>query len=114
MTTLTVDTLNIETTEQRKERNTMSAITVVFDMPSVTAAQYEQVIRGLEVAGAGNPEGRLYHVASAKEGGWLVVDVWESGELLNQFAQTLAPIMHTAGVTPPQLQVYPVHKIIEG
>ena len=90
----------------------MSTITVLFDMPDVTAAQYDQVIQGLEAVGAGNPQGRLYHVASPKEGGWLVVDVWESDELLNQFAQTLIPIMQKAGVTPPQSQVYPVHNMI--
>lgn len=92
----------------------MSTITAVFDMPNVTAAQYDQVIRDLAAAGAGNPPGRLYHVASAKDGGWLVVDVWQSGEQLNQFAQTLVPIMQKAGVTPPQLQVYPVHNVIPG
>ena len=90
----------------------MSNITVVFDMPQVTAAQYDQVIKGLEAAGAGNPKGRLYHIASPKDGGWFVVDVWESGELLNQFAQTLIPIMQEADVTPPQPQVYPVHNMI--
>ena len=91
----------------------MSTIAVVFDLPDVTSAQYDQVMKSLELAGAGNPPGRLYHVASPKERGWLVVDVWESGELLNQFAQTLVPIMQDAGVTPPQPQVYPVHNIIE-
>ena len=53
----------------------MSTITVVFDMPNVTSKQYDQVIRGLEAAGTGNPKGRLYHIASSKDGGWLVVDV---------------------------------------
>jgi hypothetical protein len=90
----------------------MSDITVIFDMPMVTAEQYDQVIKDLEAAGAGNPAGRLHHVASPKEGGWLVVDVWESDETLNQFAQTLVPIMQNAGLTPPQPQVYPVHNII--
>ncbi len=92
----------------------MSTITVVFDMPDVTSEQYDQVMRGLETAGEGNPKGRLYHIASPKDGGWLVVDVWESGELLNQFAQTLVPIMQNAGVIPPQPQVYPAHKLIKG
>ncbi|HKY54260.1 MAG TPA: hypothetical protein VJM08_08150 [Anaerolineales bacterium] len=91
----------------------MSNITVIYDMPTVTAEQYDEVIRGLEASGAGNPQGRLYHVASPKEKGWLVVDVWESHELLNQFAQTLMPIMQNAGVTPPQPQIYPVHNVIQ-
>lgn len=91
----------------------MSTITVMFEMPGVTAAQYDQVIQGLEAAGEGNPKGRLYHVAVPKEEGWLVVDVWESGELLDRFAQSLIPIMQKAGVTPPRPQVYPVHSMIK-
>lgn len=92
----------------------MSTITVLFNMPNVTSAQYDQVIHGLEAAGQGNPKGRLYHIASPKDGGWLVIDVWESGELLDQFAQTLVPIMQEVGVTPPQPQVYPLYKVIPG
>lgn len=92
----------------------MSTITAVFDVPGMTATQYDQVIKDLEAAGAGTPQGRLYHVASSKEGGWFAVDVWESAELLNQFAQTLMPIFQKAGVAPPQPQIYPVHNIIKG
>jgi hypothetical protein len=89
-------------------------IVALFDIPGMTAAQYDRVIKELEAAGAGSPKGRLYHVASAKEAGWFVVDVWESGELLNQFAQTLMPILQKNGVTPPQPQIYPTHNIIKG
>ena len=88
------------------------AIIAIFDVPGMTANQYDQVMQNLENAGAGAPKGRLNHMAAAKDGGWLVVDVWESGELLEQFAQTLVPILQQAGVTPPQPQVYPVHNMI--
>lgn len=91
----------------------MSTITVMFDMPGVTSAQYDQVIKDLEAAGEGSPKGRLYHVAYPTEAGWLVVDVWESGELLDRFAQTLVPIMQKAGITPPQPRVYPAYNIIK-
>jgi hypothetical protein len=91
----------------------MSTIIALFDL-AMTAGQYDQVIKDLEAAGQGSPKGRLHHVASAKAGGWLVVDVWESPELLNEFAQTLMPILQQNGVTPPQPQVYPVHNIIKG
>ena len=92
----------------------MSTIVAVFEVPGMTSEQYDRSIKELESAGAGNPKGRLYHVASSKSGGWFVVDVWESDELLNQFAQTLMPILQKIGVTPPQPQVYPVHNIIKG
>jgi quercetin dioxygenase-like cupin family protein len=76
----------------------MAAITAVFDIPGMTSKQYDQTIKDLEAAGAGAPKGRLYHVANSKAGGWFVVDVWESEELLGAFAQTLMPILQKNGV----------------
>ena len=90
------------------------AIVAVFDVPGMTSEQYEQVNKVLEEAGKDSPEGRLHHVASSKPDGWFVVDVWESAELLDRFAQTLMPILQNAGVTLPQPQIYPVHNIIKG
>lgn len=92
----------------------MSAIIALFDAPGMTSEQYDQVIKDLEAAGEGSPKGRLYHVASSKAGGWFVIDVWESAELLDRFAKTLIPILQKNGVTPAQPQVYPVHNIIKG
>ena len=91
-----------------------NAIVAIFDVAGMTSQQYDQVDKALKDAGQHNPKGRLYHVASSKSNGWLVVDVWESQELLNQFAQTLIPILQKAGVTPPQPQIYPAHNIIKG
>ncbi|MGH2746530.1 MAG: hypothetical protein ACRDKB_01220 [Actinomycetota bacterium] len=90
------------------------ATTAVFDVPGMTAAQYDQVIAELEAAGAGAPAGRLYHVASQKPGGWLVVDVWESEEALGAFAETLMPLLSKAGVEPPQPAVLRTHNVIGG
>ena len=90
----------------------MSKITAIFNVPGMTAAQYDNVIRELDRAGAGKPKERLHHVASPQPDGWLVVDVWESGEALERFAGTLMPILAKNGVTPPQPAVYPVHNII--
>ncbi len=91
----------------------MSAIVAVFDIPGMISGQYDQVIKDLEAAGEGSPKGRLYHVAASKAGGWFVVDVWESADLLDRFAQTLMPILQRNGVTPPQPQICPVHNIIK-
>jgi hypothetical protein len=93
----------------------MSKIVAIFDLGS-TSAQYDQVIRALEAAGLGHPKGRLYHIAAPKEekGRWLAVDVWESAELLNQFAQNLMPILQKEGVEAAPPKTYPIHNIIQG
>ena len=88
------------------------AFTVVFDAPGMVAAQYDEIIKGLEDAGEGKPDGRLYHVSAPIESGWLVVDVWESQEQFARFAETLVPIIEQAGVEPPQPRIYPVHNIL--
>ena len=89
------------------------AIVVIFDIPGMTSGQYEQVIKALDAAGAGTPDGRIYHVASTAENGWQVVDVWESEEKVGQFAETMIPILAQAGVTPPEPKISSVHTIIE-
>ncbi len=89
-------------------------IVAVFDLPEETTEEYDQIMKDLEAAGAGNPEGRLYHVGCSQEGGTFVVDVWESAELRDQFLQTLVPILKNLGVTPADPKTYPVRNIVKG
>ena len=89
-------------------------IMAVFDVPGQTAEQYAQIIEALEAAGAGSPKGRMYHVATIKEGGMFVVDVWESTELLEQFAQTLMPITQKVGSPPAEPQIFDYLSILFG
>ena len=90
------------------------AILAVFDIATMTLEQYNKVISDLEDAGMGDPEGRIYHVSSSKDGGSFIADVWESEELLNKFSDTLIPILEGAGVTPAIPQIYPVQNTISG
>ena len=91
------------------------AIVTVFNLTTMTPDQYDRTIAGLEDAGAGNPDGRLYHVASQTEAGSMVVtDVWESAEKLAAFGEALFPVLHRNGVTPVEPLVTPVRGIIAG
>lgn len=85
------------------------AITAVFEVPGMTAEHFDQVWAALTEAGHAAPDGRIFHVAGPVEGGWLVVDVWESEEKLGAFAGTLMPILAGMGVTPPRPRIAPVH-----
>ena len=89
------------------------AITAVFDAPGVTIQQYEQIVGNLEGVGLGAPDGRIFHVANQTENGWLVVDVWESEELLGKFAETLMPMFDAIGVTLPPPRILQVLNIIK-
>ena len=89
------------------------AIVAVSDAGTDSVAQYDQVIKQLEEAGHGNPVGRLSHTAALKDNGsYLVVDVWESPEALQRFAQVLMPLIKAAGGGAPNLQISPVHNMI--
>jgi len=91
------------------------AIVTVFKHTTMPTDKYEKVIAGLEGVGAGNPNGRLHHVASVTPGGTIVVtDVWESADKLKAFGEALIPVLQRAGVTPVEPEVMPVHGMIVG
>lgn len=90
------------------------AITVVFTPASMTTAQYDEIIKRLEQAGAGTPAGRLYHVCYGSGDQLRVTDVWESVETFEQFGQTLMPILQQLRVDPGQPMIAPAHNIIKG
>ncbi len=59
------------------------AVTAVFDT-GMSQQQYDQVVKALEAAGLGSPDGRIHHVASISKNSVFVVDLWESEEKLGR------------------------------
>lgn len=55
-----------------------------FEYPGVDARQYEGAVEKLELE-TDAPKGMLFHVAGPIEGGWQVIDVWESEEAWHRF-----------------------------
>lgn len=91
------------------------AIVTVFDLTTMTPDAYRRVIAGLEDAGAGNPDGRIFHVGAESAAGTMIVtDVWESADKLAAFGEALFPILHANGVTPVEPAVQPVRGFIVG
>ena len=90
------------------------AIAVTFDIKGMTAEQYDRVLKDLEAAGQGAPDGRTYYIACSVDGGWHVVDLWESPEQLQKFSETLIPLLEAAGVTTTEPTVRPVHNVVTG
>ena len=89
------------------------AIVAVSDAGTDSVEQYDQVIKQLEEAGHGNPPGRLSHTAALKDNGsYFVVDVWESPEAFQEFMEVLMPLMKAVGGVAPDLQISPVHNMI--
>jgi hypothetical protein len=91
-------------------------IVAVFE--GVTQEQYEESVRRLTggKARVESPadwpvEGLLAHVAGQGENTFRVVDVWESQESLQRFADVLMPILREVGVEG-QPDIYPTHAFV--
>ena len=90
------------------------AIAIYFNPASMNAAQYDEVIRRLDSAGAGRPAGRLHHACFGSDDKLQVLDIWESQQDFDRFGATLMPILQQVGVDPGEPMVEQVRNIIPG
>jgi hypothetical protein len=90
------------------------AVALLIDNPDGSQEIYERVRKelGLEE----KPAGGILHVAGpSPNGGWRVVEVWESEEAANRFVtERLLPAFEAAGVQAPQprRELWPVHNVM--
>ena len=87
-------------------------VAVEMEFEGATLDQYDQVMElmGLEKGGQA-PPGALFHWAAETDGGLRVVDVWESREAFDRFAEEqIGPHTATAGIeAPPSMTFREVH-----
>src|SRR5262247_279347 len=76
------------------------AIGIYFSPAAMSAAQYDECIKRLRKAGAGNPAGRSYHSAFGPKDKLMVFDVWTSQSAFDKFGKTLMPILAELGLDP--------------
>jgi len=95
------------------------AIGVLFELPGVTQAQYDEALkkltggRGAKTLADWPATGLLSHVAGPTPNGWRVVDVWESEADLMKFAGVLNPILKTVGIPDITPQIFPAHNFVK-
>jgi hypothetical protein len=87
---------------------------VRFVPKSMSSAQYEQTTKKLEAAGAGAPQGRIFHVAFGPKDALRVSDIWDTHENFERFGQVLMPILQELGVDPGEPEFGEVHNLIRG
>lgn len=74
------------------------AVGVIFQGDGVSQAQYQQV---LDQVSPGNqpPPGMSYHAAGPTEGGFCVIEVWDSQEAVQRFfEETLGQALQAANI----------------
>lgn len=92
-------------------------IVLVHQGPGLTKESYEEAVRRLsgktrlESTADWPVEGLLAHAAGEAEGGFRVVDVWESEEAAQKFGERLVPILQEVGVEA-QPEMYPAHTFV--
>jgi hypothetical protein len=92
----------------------MKEVLIHFIFPQGTKEQYDNVWRDLNIAGHASPKGLIYHVGSpGPEGGFMVIDVWESEEAFNEFGKVLKPILEKNEVAAAPPKVLPIYNIYE-
>ena len=89
------------------------SIGIYFSPAAMSAEQYDECIKRLRKAGAGNPTGRIYHSAFGPKDKLMVFDVWTSQAAFDKFGKTLMPILAEIGLDPGQPTVMPIHNIIK-
>jgi hypothetical protein len=94
------------------------AVVIVHQGAGLTRESYEETVRRvtggktqLESPADWPAEGLLVHTAGEAEGGFRIVDVWESEEAVQRFGETLMPVLQELGIEAP-LEVYPAHTFV--
>ena len=92
---------------------------VAFEMrfEGATLEQYDRVMELMGRDGSPMdiaPEGAIFHWVAKTDDGIVVVDVWESDEQFNAFAQEqIGPFTQQAGIpAPPVVTRYAVHNTL--
>jgi hypothetical protein len=86
------------------------AIAMLIDNPEGSQEMYDKVLEHLALDG--KPAGGILHVAGpSPNGGWRVVEVWESKEAAQRFVvEQLNPALEAAGSAgQPEPEFWPVH-----
>jgi hypothetical protein len=88
------------------------AFAMMVDNPAGSQEIYEGVRERL---GLEKPAGGIFHAAGpSPNGGWRVIEVWESEAEAKQFvAERLLPAFEAVGAPPPpRPEIWPVHDYI--
>jgi len=87
------------------------AVGIRIKMEGVTADQFGVIEQSVDPDG-NPPDGLIFHASGPIEGGWGVIDFWESREKFDRFSEErIGPAAATAGMSaPPDIREFPVHE----
>jgi hypothetical protein len=90
------------------------AVRIHTTLPGINQQQFDAVHK---IITAGEPpKGLLFHSSAPVEGGWLVIDFWESRQDYDRAMPVVQNAIATAGVTPegpPSVEEFGVHETFQ-
>ena len=90
------------------------ALIVHFTPQGMTDAKYAEILRRLQLAGAGAPAGRLHHTCYGDKSALRVTDVFDTKDNFDAFGKVLVPILSEMEVDVGRPDVVEIHNIIRG
>jgi hypothetical protein len=90
------------------------AVGIRIKIPGVTAEQFDK-LEGAVNARDDRPDGLIFHASGPIDGGWGVLDFWESRAHFDRFFQErIAAAMGAAGAMEgqPDINEFPVHEYL--
>jgi hypothetical protein len=87
---------------------------MLSEIADLTREQYEVVVK--KVNGSGTPRGALFHAGGPMEGGYRVVEVWQSREAAEAFygSQLLKEAITALTTQPRILMTWPIYGVDDG
>ena len=93
------------------DERTDMPVAFIMDFPGATLEQYDEVMQRMGLDGE-LPDGAIFHAAAANGDDLRVVDVWETDEAFQAFAESnIGPHSAAVGVEQPAVQRVPVHNL---
>jgi len=91
-------------------------IGIRIKLPGITQEQFDAAHDQINPE-RNPPAGMLFHSSGPIEGGWGVIDFWESRADFDAFQPRIQEGMEAAGAAPtgpPDIKEFPVHETISG
>ncbi len=91
------------------------AVGIRIKLAGVTQEQFDAVNKHIDPMG-NPPTGILFHASGPIEGGWGVIDFWESRAAFDAFESRIGEAVAAVGVEmqgPPDVKEFPVHEMFK-
>lgn len=92
------------------------AVAVILEYENVSPDQYDAVIADMGMTDRRQPHQILHVAGPTQNGGWRVVDIWETREAFEAFV--CAQVVPTAAkyeiTEDPKIEIWPVHHLLAG